>query len=132
MVELALVIPLFLFLLLGIVEVGHAVNVWNNETNLAQVVARDAVVGKRPSSASCGEQPAEAFVHCEAKQEGIPNPTSVTVCLNAPVAKPGEPIEVKVESKYTWLSYLNIKVPSLLTGKATMRLEQIPPELKPC
>jgi Flp pilus assembly protein TadG len=133
MVEMALVLPILLFVIIGVVEIGHAVNAWNDETNIAQVVARDAVVGKQPSSAACGEQPAAAFVQCEAEHDGIPNPKAMTVCINAPVAKPGEPVEVKVESKYKWLSYLRFKfTESTLSGRATMRLEQTPPEVKSC
>jgi Flp pilus assembly protein TadG len=128
-VELALVLPILLLILVGIVELGRAVNNWNNDTNLANVVARYAIVGKKPSSTACpGEQTAETFVACEAKNEGL---GSTKVCIKAPAgAKAGEPLEVKVESKYKWLSYLHFKATeATLTGHATMRLEQVPPEV---
>ena len=129
MVELALVLPILLLILVGIVELGRAVNNWNNDTNLASVIARYAAVGKKPSSTGCpGELTAEAFAACEAKADGL---GSTKVCIKAPAgAKPGEPVEVSVESKYKWLSYLHFKATeATLTGHATMRLEQTPPEV---
>src|SRR6476646_10526153 len=47
LVEFALVLPLVLILLLGIIDVGKAVNYWNDETHLANEAARSAAVNKR-------------------------------------------------------------------------------------
>ena len=40
LVEFALVLPLLLVLLLGMIDVGKAVNYWNDETHLANEAAR--------------------------------------------------------------------------------------------
>jgi Flp pilus assembly pilin Flp len=126
-VELALVLPVLLLILVGIVELGHAVNTWNNDTDIANVAARYAVVGKLPSSGACASGSFDAFIKCEAEKDGVPTP--ISSCVSVPVAKVGEPVEVKVYSKYKWIGLLGFSSPeSSVTGRATMRLEQIPPE----
>jgi hypothetical protein len=126
-VELALVLPVLLLILVGIVELGHAVNTWNNDTDIANVAARYAVVGKVASSSACPSSSFDEFIKCEAEKDGVPTP--ITSCVSVPVAKVGEPVEVKVYSKYTWAKFLGFSFASSgVTGRATMRLEQIPPE----
>jgi TadE-like protein len=126
-VELALVLPVLLLILVGIVELGHAVNTWNNDTDVANVAARYAVVGKVPSSSTCPSASFDAFIKCEAAKDGVPTP--ITSCVSIPVAKVGEPVEVKVYSKYKWAKFLGFSfTQSSVSGRATMRLEQIPPE----
>ena len=49
LVELALVIPLLLILLFGIVDFGMALNQYNNTTNLANIGARYAMVASGSS-----------------------------------------------------------------------------------
>src|SRR3954451_17856814 len=49
LVEFALVLPLILLLLFGMVDFGKAFNYWNDETHLANDAARQAVVNKCPS-----------------------------------------------------------------------------------
>jgi hypothetical protein len=126
MVELALVLPVLLLILIGIVELGHAVNTWNNDTDIANVAARSAAVGTVPSSSACKSGTFAAFIQCEAEKDGVPAP--ITSCVSIPVAKVGEPVEVKVYSKYKWASYLNFIPESSVTGRATMRVEQLPTE----
>src|SRR3954471_6137760 len=48
LVEFALVLPLVLVLLLGMIDVGKAINYWNDETHLANEAARFAAVNKNP------------------------------------------------------------------------------------
>jgi hypothetical protein len=126
LVELCFALPILLLILAGIIEVGHAVNTWNNDTNIANVAARYAVVGKLPSSATCPGSTFTSFIQCEAEHDGVPAP--ITSCVSVPVAKVGEPVEVRVYSKYKWVSELNFIPESSVTGTATMRLEQLPPE----
>jgi TadE-like protein len=126
LVELALVLPVLLLVLFAIVEMGHAVNTWNNSTDIANIVARAEAVGHKPSSGACSGNVSE-FVKCEAKADGIPESEKVTVCVGAPAsAKVGSPVEVKVYSEYKWLPYLAALGPaSAITGRATLRIEQV-------
>ena len=51
LVEFALVLPLILLLMLGMIDFGKAFNYWNDETHLANEAARQAVVDNCPSCA---------------------------------------------------------------------------------
>src|SRR6266550_4310535 len=48
LVEFALVLPLILLLLLGMIDFGKAFNYWNDETHLANEAARFAAVNNSP------------------------------------------------------------------------------------
>ena len=50
--EFALVLPLLLLLLLGMIDFGKAINYWIDETHLANEGARWAAVNKNPGSGS--------------------------------------------------------------------------------
>jgi hypothetical protein len=125
--ELALVLPILLIVLVGIVELGHAVNTWNNDTDTANVAARYAIVGNLPSYGPCpNEATFAAFIQCEAEHDGVPKP--ITSCVSIEKAEVGAPVEVKVYSKYKWLGYLKFSpAEAEVTGSATMRLETVPP-----
>ena len=126
LVEFCFVVPILLLLLAAIFDVGHAVNSWNNETDIANVAARYAVVGKVPSSTTCPSSSFAGFIKCEAEHDGVPSP--ITSCVSVPVAKIGEPVEVRVYSKYQWVPVLSFIPEASVTGTATMRIEQLPPE----
>src|SRR5438093_9979902 len=49
LVEFALVLPLVLLLLFGMIDFGKAINYWNDETHLVNEAARQAVVNNCPS-----------------------------------------------------------------------------------
>jgi Flp pilus assembly protein TadG len=50
LVEFALVLPLLLVLLLGVLDFGKGFNYWIDETHLANEAARFAVVNKNPGT----------------------------------------------------------------------------------
>ena len=50
MIEMALVLPILLFLALGIVDFGRAMNYWNNVNQIASDGARFAAVNKNPGN----------------------------------------------------------------------------------
>ena len=51
LVEFALVLPLLLLLLLGMLEFGRVFNYWIDETHLANAAARWAAVDRTPTEA---------------------------------------------------------------------------------
>src|SRR5213592_3080182 len=63
LVEFALVLPLLLLVVLGIVDFGKAFGYKNQETHLANEAARYAVVN---GCTACGAQTINAFVKSEA------------------------------------------------------------------
>jgi len=155
-VELAVVLPVLLILVLGIVDFGRAVNYWNNQTHLANLAARYAAVGSTGGICNGKNYSKETtftpYILCEAgidskdlaegsknaKGEqtvtGVQGPINVCVSIQketAGEAVVGEAVEVKVTSHYNWLPIYALAghkfAQSELSGEATMRLEQVPP-----
>jgi hypothetical protein len=138
LVELALVLPILLILLFGIIEFGRAINYWNDENHLAEVGARYAAVGTLPGYGNCASPGFStdivSYVKCEAGQDspelkngnGAPGQPgvqgSITVCVSDPSNTEGSEVTVAVYSSFKWLP-LVAKVTSPLVGRATMRLE---------
>jgi TadE-like protein len=143
LVEFALVLPLVLLLLFGMIDVGKAVNYWNDETHLANEAARQAVVNSCPSCSS-GEK-INDWIRSRADSAELRNgsngsisPPGLKVCIWFPNNKDtsddpvrdhavGQPVQVIVHAQYNWLGYLvgqGIRAHSDLTGTSTMRLEQ--------
>src|SRR6266536_3696953 len=142
MVELALVLPLLLVLMLGMVDFGKAFKAWIDETHLANEGARLAAV--QYAVAGCSGNPNVCLANYFQQgadfgeiKAGSQSLDKAKVCISYPTNPAtttsglvGDPVEVTVQSKYHWLDYLvNKKVTALVTpfaGTATMRLEQNP------
>jgi Flp pilus assembly protein TadG len=143
LVEFALVLPLILLLLFGMIDFGKAFNYWNDETHLANEAARQAVVDNCPSCT--GSQKINDWIRTEADSAELRNggtqsisSPGVRVCIwfpkntNAaddPVRDHdlGDPVQVIVHAQYNWLAYLvgqGLPLHSDLTGTATMRMEK--------
>src|SRR5919201_6035109 len=56
LVEFALVVPLVLLLILGMIDFGKAINYWIDETHLANEGARWAAVNKNPGTGKTLQQ----------------------------------------------------------------------------
>jgi Flp pilus assembly protein TadG len=137
-VEFALVIPVLLVLLLGMLDFGKALNYWIDETNLAASGARLAVVNNWPGK---GTTPLSQYVQQladtnELKDGGTTSvPSSARVCITFPpvghtAPQAGDPVRVTVSVSYHWLPFLAEKMSlaaSTITGEATMRLEAAGP-----
>jgi Flp pilus assembly protein TadG len=149
--ELALVLPLLLVLLFGMLDFGKAFNEWIDETHLANEGARLAAVGYPAVVGGCDGSTATNPNTCltqyirdgadiaELKSgrtgdayAAAQNPAQV--CISYPTNPAtgshgliGDPVQVTVNVTYKWLNYL-VKRVSLaatpITGKATMRLER--------
>ncbi|HXV05384.1 MAG TPA: TadE/TadG family type IV pilus assembly protein [Solirubrobacterales bacterium] len=124
LVEFALVLPLLLVLLLGMMEFGRAFNYWIDETHLANVAARWASVDKSPGAGGLQEE-----ILAEADTEQLRN--GATVCINLPsgsAGKVGEPVEATVNYDFTWMPYISNVLGGItstnLSASATMRIEQ--------
>jgi Flp pilus assembly protein TadG len=148
LVEFALVLPLVLVLLLGMIDVGKAVNYWNDETHLANEAARYAAVNNSPTKDASGAtvpQSLSAAILGQADTTELKNggTTSIrtpqTICIwfpnkHTPVQPSdyavGQPVQVVVTAKYFWLGYLvgkGLLPSSTLKATSTMRLEQAYP-----
>ena len=145
LVEFALVLPLVLVLLLGMIDVGKAVNYWNDETHLANEAARYAAVDNSPTKNPDGTPTARSLSAAilgqadttELKNGGTTSiPSGQTICIwfpnkHSPVQASdytaGQPVQVVVTTRYFWLGYLvgkGLLPSSRLRATSTMRLEQ--------
>lgn len=134
MVEMALVLPILLFLVLGIVDFGRAINYWNDANQLAADGARFAAVDKNPGEdtatnadddfrhwirlqADTGEL-RDGTVADPANPGGTKPSESTTGPLRVCIGKPGQgtlaegdltvgkPVEVVVETSYNLIPFL--------------------------
>jgi Flp pilus assembly protein TadG len=137
--ELAIVLPVLLLILLGILDFGRAVNDWNDETHVANLAARFAAVGSLPTYGKCGTNTLGSgatltqFIDCEvgidsqALQNGSgggngPTPVNATVCV--PTNTQVQSVTVNVTTSYQWIPYLGITTTtSPVTGSATQEIE---------
>jgi Flp pilus assembly protein TadG len=149
LVELALVMPLLLVLILGMIDFGKAFNEWIDETHLANVGARLASVGYPVGGCTdanpnvCLAQYVQEGADLAELRSGragnsyAPAQTAARVCVSYPTnpatntsGKVGDPVQVTIESTYRWLDYLTNRLDfniagTHMQGKATMRLERL-------
>jgi len=121
LVELAIILPVLLLILFAIVQFGLSLNSANDETHLANEVARYAAVNQNPSEESLQEW-AKGQADSNALEEQ-------TVCISFPngTSNVGDPVEVSVSGTINWLPVLKLEVAStVVEGKADMRLEAPP------
>ena len=145
--ELALVLPLLLLLIMGMLDFGKMFNEWIDETHLANEGARLAAVGYLAAGCTSAANPNTCIAQQIQGDTSIPelkNGRTVTpyaaaqgavrVCISYPTNPAttthglvGDPVEVTVATTYHWLNYLVRTIPFVATpivGRATMRLER--------
>jgi Flp pilus assembly protein TadG len=145
--ELALVLPLLLLLIMGMLDFGKAFNEWIDETHLANEGARLAAVGYLAAGCTTvtnpnvciAQQIQEGADIAELKSGRTGNAyadaqSAARVCISYPTnpatnshGQVGDPVQVTVQTTYHWLNYLIKQADFAATpivGKATMRLER--------
>jgi Flp pilus assembly protein TadG len=132
LVEFALVLPLLLLLLFGLIDFGKAFNYWIDETHLANEGARWAAVNKNPGGGTLQQYIQQQSDSNELRSGGtswVPNPSRVYICFPSVTSNVGDPVRVIVSVGYNWTPFLGRSLsPSsvTVTGTATMRLEAAP------
>ena len=134
LVEFALVLPLLLVLLLGMLEFGKAYNYWIDTTHLANQGARWAVVNRNPGAGTLQEYIQGQANTVELRDGGtpsIPAGDEAEVCISFPLGSSnvGDPVRVTVSATYHWLPFIGDRISSTevtISGSATMRLEAQP------
>jgi Flp pilus assembly protein TadG len=137
LVEFALVLPLLLLLLFGMLDFGKAFNYWIDETHLANETARWAVVNNNPGSGSLQAWALSQADTAELQNGGTSSvPTQAQVCITFPTNSQtgtsglvGDPVRVTVSVGYNWLPFVGNRIGSTsvtVVGDATMRLEAVP------
>jgi Flp pilus assembly protein TadG len=137
LVELALVLPLLLIVLLGMLDFGKAFNEWMSQTHLASEGARLAAVNYCPSPSSdgsgnltcdwssigCGDSNANMCLaqYIDAQTFGelktgrlassnAPAQNKTQVCISYPngsTTQVGDPVHVTLLVRYQWLNYVS-------------------------
>jgi Flp pilus assembly protein TadG len=134
-VEFAIVLPLVLLLVVGIIEFGKAFNYWLSLNHIASETARWAAVDKLPpDNATPTVDQLKTYAREQAQNQELRDqiaPENVTICYepSADSAPPriGDAATVKIRVPYNLpvissLAGLNIT----LAGTSTVRLEQLP------
>ena len=122
MIEFALVLPLTLLLVFGMLDFGKAFNYWIDETHLANTGARWAVVNRNPGEGGglSLQQYVKSLGDTSELQAGM------QVCVSFPSGSDdvGEPVRVEVTYPYDWMPFLDLPAGTTdLTSTATMRIE---------
>jgi Flp pilus assembly pilin Flp len=135
LVEFALVLPLLLVLLFGMLDFGRAFNYWIDSTHLANEGARWAVVNKNPGTTGTLQQYIQGQADTAELRDGgtaaVPDPMQVCVSFpNGGLSTVGEPVKVTATVKYHWLPFLGDHLGGALgttvTGSSIMRIEAAP------
>ena len=138
--ELALVLPLLLLLLLGMLDFGKAFNEWMSSTHLANEGARLAAVNYCPNPGSDGSGNITcdwSSIGCSASDSNVclaqyidnqtmselkngrtssayaPAQNAAKVCISYPngsATKVGDPVTVQVQVTYHWLNYVRTRM----------------------
>jgi Flp pilus assembly protein TadG len=131
-VEFALVLPILLVLLLGVLDFGRAFNYWIDETHLANEGARWAVVNKNPGGGTLQNYIRQQGTTPELRNGGtasVPSPLQICISFPSGTAKVGDPVLVTASSTFNWLPFLGSRIgitQTTMTASSTMRLEALP------
>jgi hypothetical protein len=136
-IEFALVVPILLVILLGVLDFGKAFNYWIDETHLASSGARLAIVNASPGTCPGGGTATnlQHYIQCQADTRELRNGGASTdgaqVCISFPSGTHlvGDPVRVTVSADYSWLPLIGDKIDRAsanIVGEATMRLEALP------
>jgi hypothetical protein len=133
--EFALVLPLLLVLLFGMLDFGKAFNYWIDTTQIASEGARFAAVNRKPdplNALSLQQQLRGQGNTAELRDGGSDSvATPAQVCVEFPngTSNPGDPVRMTMTFTYHWLPFLGSEVDladTTVTSTATMRLEATP------
>jgi Flp pilus assembly protein TadG len=122
--ELALLLPVLLILLFGIVDLSKAFNYWNDQNDLANRAARYAAVGTNPG------KPDSLANYIKGRAITFDLRQGVSVCVQPAISgalSRGDTVTVTVSSSYSWLPLVKTATGAdvkTITGKAEMRLER--------
>jgi hypothetical protein len=125
LVEFALIAPLFLVIVVGLIQFGIGLNYWLDLNRIANQGARWAVVNKYPGcpgSDGCDPTLDEFLEQDQVLSSGLE--PRVEICfVNGPTV--GEPIRVQAFHELRFAAILDMWSITL-KGEATMRIEQNP------
>jgi hypothetical protein len=124
LVEFALIAPLFLLIVVGIIQFGIGLNYWLDLNRIANQGARWAVVdhgwtGCPRTATTCPSL--QAYLESQPVSGGL-NPTAF-ICFPDGGRSVGQSVLVQVKSDFTFLPIMDLGTIEL-RGRSTMRIEQ--------
>jgi hypothetical protein len=129
MVEFALVLPLVLLVLFGMIDLGKAFNYWNDETHLANEGARFAAVNNSPQKDGSGNPipgSLNAAIKNQADSQELRDKVNVLICFpTGSTGQLGQTVMVTLDATYDWMPYIAIlNLNKHMRASSTMRLEK--------
>ena len=120
MTEFALVLPVFVLIIAGILSFGRVFFYWIEANHLANETARWAVVDKNPYAPTTLQQAARDSSSKEFQQD-------VKVCIDFPAGVAvGNPVRVRVQKPFSIFPLLNTGATTItIRGSSEMRIEQL-------
>lgn len=117
MTEFALILPVFVVIIAGLLGFGRVFFYWISANHLANETARWAAVDSNPYGTSLQE-----YARLSATQEFA---DGAVVCITLPDgAALGSRVSVKVETPFDFIPVLEI-APIMIRGTSTMRIERL-------
>jgi Flp pilus assembly protein TadG len=123
MTEFALIVPVFMLIVVGMLVFGRLLFYWIETNHVASETARWAVVDRNPYSPRTLQQSARSRATDEFEN-------NAAVCIdypgkdyNAGTVEPGDPVRVRVQVPVSFVKFFGWGV--TIRGSATMRVEQI-------
>jgi Flp pilus assembly protein TadG len=133
LVEVALVFPVVLLLLFGMLDFGKAFNYWIDSTHLSATGVRWAAVNTNPSADETLQEAIRDQADTAELRDGgtdaIADPVQVCVEFPDGTSNVGDPVRVTVTAGYNFLNFIGAKTgitEADISGSSTMRLEQVP------
>jgi hypothetical protein len=132
LVEFALVLPVLVLLLFGLLDFGRAVSYWLDQKHLAHETARFAAVNRNPGTGVTLQQ----YTHNQAETpemrnggtSSVPAP-GLEVCISFPngTSAVGDPVRATTRLTFRWLQVLGLSATqTTLVGSSTQRIESEP------
>jgi hypothetical protein len=119
MTEFALILPVFMLIVAGLLAFGRVLFYWIEANHLASETARWAAVDRRPD-------PSKTLQQYARDSGGTIEFGAAKVCIGTPDGSTptiGGPIEVRISKPFSFLPILQI-APITIRGNATMRIER--------
>jgi Flp pilus assembly protein TadG len=130
--EFALVLPVLLLILVGVLDFGKVLNYWNDANHLSAEGARYAAVNRKPNpsnAASLQEQIRLQGDTAELRNGGtsdVPSPSQVCIDFPNGTSAIGDPVRVSMTFTFHWVPLLGTGPSKTITSTAVMRVEGTP------
>jgi TadE-like protein len=123
MTEFALIVPVFLLIVAGLLAFGRVFFYWIEANHMASETARWAVVDRNPYG------PGSTLQQHAAQTSTVEFASDVKVCIDFPgksdtTADLGDPVRVRIQKPFSFVPILNMGTITV-RGTSTMRIERL-------